>query len=166
MEFKNSVSTNRVQYLRLCSLGLKKETADMSGCIFGGEQVFGSVSKHERKNPQLYENDKDWPAWSLGRLIEMCPKTIWMKNNEYTFLIDGEGCCGYYDDVDYEGMYIYFDRGDIFDNMILCIEWLINAGKFNKEYLMDCGYDYSLCVMDYEKKLIEDGSIRNMINGK
>lgn len=168
MEFKNSVSTNRLQFLKLCSLGIKRETADMSGSIFGGETVVGSVTKHERENPHIYENDRDWPAWSLGRLIEMCPKTIRVKHDEYTFLIDGEGWCGYYEDISYEGMYIYkfFDCGDVFDNLILCIEWLISIGKFNKEYLANNGYDYALCVLESEKKFIEDGSIRKVTNKK
>lgn len=168
MNFKNSVSTNRLQFLKLCSLGIKKATADMSGFRFGGEDVFGSISKHERENPEIYDKEDDYPSWSLGRLIEMCPKTIRVNHDEYTFMIDGEGWCGYYEDISYEGMYIYksFDCGDIFDNLILCIEWLISKGKFNKEYLIDDGYDYALCMLEYEKKIIEDGSFKKIYDRK
>lgn len=164
MDFKNSFSTNRLQFLKLCSLGIKRDTADMSGYIFGGEPVVGSVSKHERENPQIYENDRDWPAWSLGRLIEMCPKSITIKDEDYGFILEGDGWCGYYEVNSYDGLVMRktFDCGDVFDNLILCIEWLISIGQFNKEYLTGDGYDYALCVLNYEKKIIEDGSFKEI----
>lgn len=134
MELKNSVSTNRMQFFKLSSLGVKMGTADMCGFFSGGEIVVRSLTENERNNPELFKSCEIWPSWSLGRLIEMCPKTIRVKHDEYTFMIDGEGWCGYYEDITCEGMYIYkiFDCGDIFDNLILCIEWLVSIGKFNE----------------------------------
>ena len=91
----------------MLALGLKKETAD---CHFEG-----------RKN--LYEewevietggciHYKDFPAWSLHRLIEMC--TIGMRVPS-----------------------ILLYSNDVYDNLIGYIEELIRYKSFNKEYLKE-----------------------------
>ena len=126
--FTSQVCTSRSQSERLLALGLKKETADMA---------------YEYKPKHLADTDidKDWvivahspcgtdiPAWSLHRLIEMCPlipnpsrflavtsfKTVYVRMNDEM-------------DVCYAGKGTY-------NNLINCIEWLIKEGYFNKEYL-------------------------------
>ena len=69
------------------------------------------------------------PAWSLHRLIDMCPlipnpsrflaltsfKTVYVRMNDEM-------------DVCYAGKGTY-------NNLIDCIQWLIKEGYFNKEYL-------------------------------
>ena len=123
MNFTSQICTTKEQSERLLALGLKKETADM--VILG----------HPRKEGRYFyiaKEDANWdgfPAWSLHRLIEMCPlipnpsrflavtsfKTVYVRMNDEM-------------DVSYAGKGTY-------NNLIDCIEWLIKEGYFNKEYL-------------------------------
>lgn len=82
------------------------------------------------RSPPL-NKEKFIPAWSLHRLIEMCPlipnqsrflavtsfKTVYVRMNDEM-------------DVSYAGKGTY-------DNLINCIQWLIAEGYFNKKYLED-----------------------------
>jgi hypothetical protein len=93
------------------------------------------------ENP-LYEESDSVPAWSLNRLIEMLPLSI--KDRYHYSLIY---------DIHRDAIgYICFANGGLqrpynrllwdtqstnpFDNIIVCIEWLIKEGYFNKEYLV------------------------------
>ena len=128
--FKSQIATDKNQSERLLALGLKKETADC----------------HWYK-PAEYEHDywfvgvgeswttSDIPAWSLHRLIELCPQQIYIGKRKYPHtlhLINNE-CVAYIDDIG--DAYKYHDEGDLYNSLIKCIEWLIEEGYFNKEYL-------------------------------
>ena len=75
--------------------------------------------------PAAFENDywfegigQEWstsdiPAWSLHRLIEMIGDPFEMQH-----------LLGFNIETDY-------------DNIVECIEWLIEDNRFNKEYLVD-----------------------------
>ena len=130
MEFTSQICTTKEQSKRLLALGLKKETADCVVSSIGSkdrlihteEPIYVTESLNSKRIP-------NYPAWSLHRLIEMCPlipnpsrflavtsfKTVYVRMNDEM-------------DVCYAGKGTY-------NNLINCIEWLIKEGYFNKEYL-------------------------------
>ncbi len=130
MNFTSQIGTTEEQSKRLLDLGLKAETADMRYQIryldLGG--ILKECTPTLEPYPPL-NNDRFIPAWSLHRLIEMCPlipnpsrflavtsfKTVYVRMNDEM-------------DVSYAGKGTY-------NNLINCIEWLIKEGYFNKEYL-------------------------------
>ena len=134
--FNSQICTTREQSERLLALGLEKETADMSivgkymGCDDYGSMVFGD-------KPSIYPPmlEKDIPAWSLHRLIEMMPYCIEM-NDKYWCLQISKGYVRYAHNG-IEKPYIgYIQKLNTFDAIIECIEWLIKEDRFNKEYLV------------------------------
>ena len=121
--FKSSVCTSREQSEQLLSLGLKKETADM-------HWAYHSVTATRYIVAHPCDGVGECiPAWSLHRLIEIVPSTInkmlWFSVTPYTAL---------YDSVDY--IKSFDSKDNIYDNLIDCIEWLIEEGYFPKEYLV------------------------------
>lgn len=81
---------------------------------------------------------KDVPAWSLSRLLELIPKCIKQSNrpnadlkidtdNQYWFISYEE--LGF--DIKYQIM-----NSDLFESIISMIDWLIDNGHFNKDYLL------------------------------
>ena len=151
--FKSQICTSIEQSRRLLEFGLKKETADM--CY--------KVTTHDFKGNEINEKDRHYtlccwydesslvcglerketiPAWSLWRLCEMLPPSI--KDGYHYSLIY---------DIHRDAIgYICFANGGLkrpynrllwdtqstnpFDKIIVCIEWLIKEGYFNKEYLV------------------------------
>ena len=99
-EFKSQICTTKEQSERLLALGIKKETADM----------------YYSENPKLlFIRDKgipleeeDFPAWSLGRLLEVTR----MKASSQIVPLN-----------------------NTFDRLIEGIETRIKEGYFNKDYL-------------------------------
>ena len=128
MDFTSQMCTTHKQSMRLITLGLKKETADMV------------ILEHPRKEGRYFyiaKEDANWdgfPAWSLHRLIEIMPNIL---QNLYQLDFGKQGV--YYADFS-NGSYNFiecFTNRDVtlYDNIIDCIEWLIKQGYFNKEYL-------------------------------
>ncbi|MFV9824821.1 hypothetical protein ACNANS_18130 [Phocaeicola vulgatus] len=81
---------------------------------------------------------KDVPAWSLSRLLELIPKCIKQSNrpnadlkidtdNQYWFISYEE--LGF--DIKHQIM-----NSDLFESIISMIDWLIDNGHFNKDYLL------------------------------
>ena len=105
MEFESQICTTIEQSERLLKLGIKKETADMHINLICGMRVNVAIAYSE-----LCKVHKEYikPAWSLHRLIELC----------------GNSACDW-----------VFRTDDHYTNCIHCIEWLIEKGYFNKEYL-------------------------------
>lgn len=131
--FKSQMCTTVAQSERLLALGLKKDTADM-GSI---RDLVHTTSKGTREviftfTPDNWEANPDSiPRWSLHRLIEMLNEEMY-----------GGLLCIFKDSIRYEE--IIMDRleahfevvGDnMYENVISTIEWLIEEGYFNKEYL-------------------------------
>ena len=108
--FKSQICTTREQSERLLALGLKKNTADMGLCV----DIPLPVDWKDYDDTVI-----DIPAWSLHRLIEMVDDecVIHLSN----FSISGK---------------VFTISNNLYDNICNCIEWLINAGYFNKEYLV------------------------------
>ena len=106
--FKSQICTDRFQSERLLALGLKKETADM--CHFWHWES-DDYSRVCASWEFAHRSNKDIPAWSLHRLIE-----IMGANNIQHWL----------------GLNVERD----FDLIIDTIEELIKEGYFKKEYLV------------------------------
>lgn len=121
--FKSQPYTTIEQSQRLIALGLKVETADCChwfciSCV--DEPIEG----------------ENIPAWSLHRLIEMMPNNIHKYNDIADLSVSNELVQYRFYDVDYnhDVCLEHFNDGTLYDNLIDCIEWLINAGYFNEEY--------------------------------
>ena len=113
--FKSQICTTREQSERLLALGLKKETADMKYHAF----YLSNVDKwYIKEYPEvLYDGEQikkhDIPAWSLGRLWE-----LYWSNKVVSDCLFG---CGKYMNP--------------YAKMIAMIEYDIEDGTFNKDYL-------------------------------
>lgn len=108
MKFNSQICTTREQSERLLSLGLKKETADCGiyySELAGCDRMFAKIENE-------FEAD-EIPAWSLGRLWEL----YWSNKVVSDCLL---GC----------GKYI-----NPYAKMIAMIEYDIEDGTFNKDYL-------------------------------
>ena len=132
-EFNSQICTTREQSERLLALGLKKETADM--CWW--DNGYGScaiISRPAEKEDGEY--GKVLPAWSLHRLIELCPYVIKsLPALHLTMSSDSVFYCTEDNNEEYEKPFSRYTN--MYDNYIECIEWLIKEGYFNKEYLVD-----------------------------
>ena len=123
--FKSQICTSRVQSERLLALGLKKETADMRRPHYN-EHTPWVIDERDCLN-------EHWlPAWSLHRLIEMMPQSIYHNEEDWYKIIYNNSVC-------YQrGQYSICRscKGDLYEDFANCIEWLIKEGYFNKEYLV------------------------------
>ena len=144
MEFKSQVCTTREQSERLLALGLKKETADMMyitsvvdglGKWLPEEYRYYSLEIGKYHKP-IGKGMLHIPAWSLHRLIEMIPLDIWHTEYEngprlkHTFWFCKHApSYNSVENIDFRA------HPNLYDNIIDCIEWLINEGYFNKDYL-------------------------------
>ena len=124
--FKSQTATSIEQSNRLLLLGLKKETADM--CHFWHWES----DDHSRLCASwefAHRSNKDIPAWSLHRLIEM------LKNSRITISFIEKDTA-----IIVERYGVFQNRCEIwdnnYDNICDAIEWLIKEGYFNKEYLV------------------------------
>ena len=106
MNFNSQICTSREQSERLLALGLKPETADMGYLLCGNE--YAEYPLHEIYKPSW---NRDIPAWSLHRLIEIVAHT------QYPY-------------------YVISKELPIYDALCERIEWLIKEGYFNKDYLV------------------------------
>lgn len=129
IKFNSQICTTREQSKRLLDFGLKKETADM---VLWYQNDFDGYEAREN-DWQRYECIHEHiPAWSLHRLIEMMPDLIKHDEMLYHQTIDVHG-------IEYDNRYneaCQFLDGTLFDNIISCIEWLIEWGHFNEKYLV------------------------------
>lgn len=123
MEFTSQICTTKEQSERLLALGLKMETADMFLSTIGiaYATAYCDIKDKMRINPYI-------PAWSLHRLIELCGidrlPICFGKKGRVRIRVSHihpthDGRSGY----------------NHYDSLIDCIEWLIEEGYFNKEYL-------------------------------
>ena len=108
--FNSAICTSLEQSRRLLELGLKKETADMY-YEMKAEGELPRIMPHKTDMDYFNLWDSIIPAWSLHRLIEMIDDS-YEHYNWLGFIVE-----------------------DDYDNMIQCIEFLIDDNRFNKEYL-------------------------------
>ena len=127
--FKSQICTTKEQSERLLALGLKKETADCCYYYYDGEYLIAFAE--DAKYPS------DIPAWSLDRLRKLLPFCIPIEDDygeEWNTVI-----AFYQKSIIIESEPYWtksFDKDNLYDNIIDCIEWLIKEGYFNKEYLV------------------------------
>ena len=111
--FKSQICTSKSQSETLLKLGLKKETADCYLFEYDKEKykVIAESWLDLIADEKYYSQYKDvcFPAWSLGRLLEV----MRMKASSQIVPLD-----------------------DTFDRLIEGIETRIKEGYFNKEYLV------------------------------
>lgn len=126
MNFTSQICTTKEQSERLLALGLKKETADMG--LAGDIPI--AIENWKTQDTTLINSH----AWSLHRLIEMMPTYIDVIGDEWTLNILQGKLIAYTTD---ENENFLFAQGavSLYDSIIAAIEWLIQAGHFNKEYL-------------------------------
>ena len=138
--FNSQICTTREQSERLLALGLKKETADMVYYRESSIHNWGILAKPWRddfEGSQWY-----YPAWSLHRLLCFLPKYIQVPDNVWEYKHDlylsiDEDLNVRYEENVYEPCFDKtFWSGNIYQNCISCIKWLIKEGYFNKEYLV------------------------------
>ena len=124
--FNSQICTTREQSERLLALGLKKETADMCWTKVGPKSRTYYVPELAPINMVSWRHT---PAWSLHRLLSMlpddAPKIFW--------ILDGASITIEFED---DGSDFFPHKGDIYEGVVNCIEWLIKEGYFNKEYLV------------------------------
>ena len=129
--FNSQICTTREQSERLLLLGLKKETADMTIHIKNDDgwyvtaEPFYEWEDDINTIPSLEETEPILPAWALGRLIEMMPRTAIMHTQEGDTRID----------IDIYAIEILVSEDPIAE-AVSVIEWLIKEGNFNKKYLV------------------------------
>ena len=128
MKFNSQICTTREQSERLLSLGLKKETADMGiyySELYGVDRVFTNDIFDEKPT---FDSD-EIPAWSLHRLLSMLPddalRIFWVLDSANISM-----------EWENDGSDFFPHRGNMYNGIISCIEWLIKEGYFNKEYLI------------------------------
>lgn len=137
MKFNSQICTTKEQSERLLALGLKKETADMEIHSFKDDEQETFETGYANKGymePEFAEIVDCFPAWSLHRLIEMLPDSLF---DWYGLDFSKRGI--FYADFR-NGSYSLFEafaKSDktLYDNIIDCIELLIKEGYFNKKYL-------------------------------
>lgn len=131
MKFNSQICTTREQSDRLLALGLNKETADMTIHIKNDDgwyvtaEPFYEWEDDMNTIPSLEETEPILPAWSLGRLIKLMPRTAIMHTQEGDTSID----------IDMYAIEILVSDDPIAE-AVSVIEWLIKEGSFNKEYLV------------------------------
>lgn len=115
MKFNSQICTTLEQSKRLMSLRLKAETAD---CFleYVGRDNYGNNVWHPSiivNNYKMSDYSRDFPAWSLDRLICMINNSDTPEDHKIEF-------------------YTKLNR---YDEAIALIQSLIHIGQFNKEYL-------------------------------
>ena len=130
MEFKSQIATTREQSEQLLALGLKPETADMYWCEDSLLVTDWSQQKAFVDYPPEDKTDEFYPAWSLSRLLEMIPKFIYPS-----LAIEVSPPYISYWNTFEKRFEISYGSGNIYENAIFIISWLIKNNHFNTEYL-------------------------------
>ena len=132
MNFKTQVCTTLEQSGRLLALGLKKETADM---FYYLDDHYGPTAYVLYADLPNGWDDDYVPAWSLHRLMELCPQAIHLDDyadTHYRLTVNPLKVIYIRDDKQWLKQ---CDEGNTYDRMIDMIEWLIKNNYFNREYL-------------------------------
>jgi hypothetical protein len=104
MNFNTQICTTREQSSRLLAMGVKKETADCFIWECDGKDYMALNSPEAAIDESL----GDIVAWSLHRLIAMCPMSVVGYSNNYW---------------------------QMYESVISEIKWAIEEGMFDEEYL-------------------------------
>ena len=126
-KFKSQIATSRSQSERLLALGLKKETADMY-YEMKAEGELPRLMPHTSEIDYFQLWDSITPAWSLHRLASLC------RTDNIIIAFNEKDCWG--GNIKRISLRKSFEKDNLYDNICDCIEWLIEEGYFNKEYLV------------------------------
>jgi hypothetical protein len=133
MEFTTQIGTTQEQSKRLLALGLKAETADMryQTHYFDMGGILKECTPTLEPYPPL-NNDRFIPAWSLHRLLAMLTYQVIYNDTKYEpgIALDGMD----YHDVCADDPVVGWS-GDLYTDVIDCIEWVIGQEQFNPDYL-------------------------------
>lgn len=132
MDFKSQIATTREQSEQLLALGLNPETADchIEMAPSGKDYTYITQNYHGLVSNTI-------PAWSLSQLLGMMPKTLEQTNRPNADLdISSDRMYWFvtYEELGYDIKHQEMKR-DLFDAIISMIQWLIDNGNFNTEYL-------------------------------
>lgn len=138
--FTSQTCTTKEQSERLLALGLKNETADMKyPCTteyYGGFLTEGLSSLPMIINTEDDEvTEYDLPAWSLHRLKCLLPDKTHYGDGYLTVEIINENVYIVLVIEDVEQRVIKYTKGNLYDNLISCINFFVKESLFNKEYL-------------------------------
>ena len=128
MNFTSQICTTKEQSERLLALGLKKETADMT---YLNDEIC-TASYNEMECP--YDNLVN-PAWSLHRLMCLCPDKTPYGDGYLTVEIINENVYIVLVIENVEQRVLKYTKGNLYDNLISCIDFYIKESLFNEEYL-------------------------------
>lgn len=136
MEFTTQIGTTQEQSERLLALGLKAETADMCWTIRADDREGNeySVKYMSIGQGEYHSMHPNWyiPAWSLHRLLAMLTYQVIYNDAKYEPAIALDGMA--YQDVCTNDPVVGWS-GDLYTDVIDCIEWLIIQEQFNPNYL-------------------------------
>ena len=137
MNFGTQVCTTREQSERLLAMGVKKETGDMflTKCFVGNNGTPMLFIGCEYNSSTVHYSKDDIPAWSLHRLMKLCPDNIHLEDYPDTlYYLTNDPYMVTYEREDMDTLK-RCEKGNVYDRMVDMIEWLINNKYFNKEYL-------------------------------
>lgn len=134
MKFNSQICTTKEQSERLLALGLKKETADM---VIRPDNTLIVVNE----NSFIYHNLENaiqkgfCPAWSLHRLKCLIPSKAPYGVGYLTVEIINENAYIVLVIENVEQRVLKYTKGNLYDNLISCINFFVRESLFNKEYL-------------------------------
>lgn len=143
-DIKSKKATTLEQSKLLTDAGLKPETADMcyvNYSIKGPNYTNNlelSCSDYETAKETVSKVSKFWevlPAWSLDRLLALCPETI---DGIYHRLIGNDGIF-YCENNDLEKLHKpnIETRDNLFDNVVETVIWSIKLNHITKDYITE-----------------------------
>ena len=127
-KFNSQICTSLEQSKALVALGLKKETADCA-LLPLTDKVTSILVK-----PGTKDIVNTIPAWSLHRMLTLLPQNVKIGKSYYNLVIVQNEFVSLTDDLG--DTYTYFDKRNLYESLLSCIEFLIKDGYFNKEYLV------------------------------
>lgn len=138
LKFNSAICTSRQQSERLLALGLKKETADMEIHSFKDDEQETFETGYANKGymePEFAEIVDCFPAWSLHRLLCLLPDKTPYSDGYLTVEVINENVYIVLVIEDVEQRVLKYTKGNLYDNLISCINFFVKESLFNKEYL-------------------------------
>lgn len=128
LKFNSAVCTSLEQSERLLALGLKKETADMGWVkLLNGDGYVMAIAEDY--------SFIDIPAWSLHRLLCLLPDKTPYSDGYLTVEVLNENVYIVLVIDNVEQRVLKYTKGNLYDNLISCINFFVRESLLNKEYL-------------------------------
>ena len=127
--FTSQICTTKEQSERLLALGLKRETSDMHHYKWS-EGYWDIQACPVRGSEPCYI-----PAWSLHRLKCLLSEKTPYGDGYLTVEIINENVYIVLVIENVEQRVLKYTKGNLYDNLISCINFFVKDSLFNKEYL-------------------------------